>query len=1074
MPNLVKLSEFTTKKNEHYLISLSNIVADVEISLFCNNKFISKQNSPIEKASFDYVMIGAKNAKRQCSIFVKSLFNIQLNTLPLVKSRILVNDGDIDYFKNLYDIGILWNESAKNTKKILNIIDNNLIKNLSSSKNEELIVYKLAIFYRSQKYQDVINFSQSIDLDSINDLRNKIYIKWYWANASLNTINYNVSIDLFQSIYTELNGKMEIDSSWELFKFRTLAYLGLAKSVRYYFDKFQKDNGKTNIEKAIKELSQLNNKQLIAESLYFYGAYYSAIEEWGKALATLEVAEKYTKEIKDSDTLISIYNQKAIAYSKLGQIKNSIDSFRFAIRIAIESNSINENQFLFSSIASIYEHLGNHIKSERFNKKYLNQILENNLFGKYSTYNKLGRISRAFNEVNQAIEFHLKSRAFYKGKEQNTFIDITSELSIDFQKKKEYRQAEKLALQVLVFSNFDILTLSEKTSLGIKIDSAFWENIDIIAKNTTQSLKFILSHNKANFQTEQQIKALQVIAGITKINGTNSEFNMLLRIIESGLNLLPINLQLDYYQLKIDYLKSENKTKELTLILETVLKLIEKTRKKFDVSDLALHWTHQAKSILDKYINVLIEQKKYIEIFNLLEKYYAINLREKRQNTTSQIIQQQSKEIQQALDDYVKFERETLLSKDNDVQNKADEAKEHFLALNENKQTTQKQELTYLTIEELQQKLSDRELFLRYYLNEKYAFVFVIDNKSLEVMQLPDKSQLRYTVKTILNNIKSKRFNELAEQNDLFNKILPQEKIISGLYEKIIIIPDGVLNLLPFASININPKARKYTPLVSKINIERTYSASDYFADIELPKNEKTISVFSNPVFLQASNNVGLLNSIPKTNKLWEFVSLPNTSQEAEAIEAIFSNFEIYKMSEESATNENLLSEKTLNSNIIHIATHGFFNDENLENVGIATTIIDENNNRAPGVLAMREILYQPFKANLAVVSGCETTLGKEINGEGFNSLSRGLLSQGVGSVIGTIWSISDRATPVFMKEFYTNLRDMNGNVSKALNATKSNFATQARFRRYRHPYYWAGFVLTSSNRGISENIFIN
>jgi CHAT domain-containing protein len=120
----------------------------------------------------------------------------------------------------------------------------------------------------------------------------------------------------------------------------------------------------------------------------------------------------------------------------------------------------------------------------------------------------------------------------------------------------------------------------------------------------------------------------------------------------------------------------------------------------------------------------------------------------------------------------------------------------------------------------------------------------------------------------------------------------------------------------------------------------------------------------------------------------------------------------------------------------------------------------------------MREVLYKPFTSNLVVISGCETTLGKEINGEGFNSLSRGLLSQGVGSVIGTIWSISDRATPEFMQAFYTHLKQQQGNVSLALKLTKQSFVTDSKLRRYRHPYYWAGFVLTSSNQSISESIF--
>jgi CHAT domain-containing protein len=91
---------------------------------------------------------------------------------------------------------------------------------------------------------------------------------------------------------------------------------------------------------------------------------------------------------------------------------------------------------------------------------------------------------------------------------------------------------------------------------------------------------------------------------------------------------------------------------------------------------------------------------------------------------------------------------------------------------------------------------------------------------------------------------------------------------------------------------------------------------------------------------------------------------------------------------------------------------------------------------------------------------------GKDYTGWGVRSLADGFLSQGAGSVIGTLWSVSDAATAELMESFYRGLSRDAGS-SAALRAAQRELIGS---RRFSDPYYWAGVALASSNRGYDQH----
>ena len=170
----------------------------------------------------------------------------------------------------------------------------------------------------------------------------------------------------------------------------------------------------------------------------------------------------------------------------------------------------------------------------------------------------------------------------------------------------------------------------------------------------------------------------------------------------------------------------------------------------------------------------------------------------------------------------------------------------------------------------------------------------------------------------------------------------------------------------------------------------------------------------------------------------------------------------------EEATNAALLSPEVRAAHILHIATHGYVSSSSPGLVGLATSATVVDGKPHAGFLGLTELFTEPFASRLVVISGCETMHGQDYAGWGVRSLADGFLTQGAGSVVGTLWSVSDDATAALMASFYRELSRNNGNSSLALLVARRELIESQRFN---HPYYWAGVVLESANRSIDQHV---
>src|SRR5262249_10075063 len=124
-----------------------------------------------------------------------------------------------------------------------------------------------------------------------------------------------------------------------------------------------------------------------------------------------------------------------------------------------------------------------------------------------------------------------------------------------------------------------------------------------------------------------------------------------------------------------------------------------------------------------------------------------------------------------------------------------------------------------------------------------------------------------------------------------------------------------------------------------------------------------------------------------------------------------------------------------------------------------------ETNN--DGVLQAWEIYSQlKLRAELVVLSACETGRGQIVSGEGLIGLTRALHYAGARSVIASQWKVNDVTTPTLMVAGHRRLRQ-GWDKDEAL---RQAMAVLQQARTTAHPYYWAAFFLTGDPDSPARN----
>lgn len=245
---------------------------------------------------------------------------------------------------------------------------------------------------------------------------------------------------------------------------------------------------------------------------------------------------------------------------------------------------------------------------------------------------------------------------------------------------------------------------------------------------------------------------------------------------------------------------------------------------------------------------------------------------------------------------------------------------------------------------------------------------------------------------------------------------------------------------------------------------------------------------------LQYDMDVDEMVSIEKSQKglrgaLASIDPLPGTLDEVKAIATTLSQSKITPtlFCDTQGTERSVKNQSSQPLRIMHIATHGFYNDHIEDNMsalaglspiqrgisnedfalmrsglflaGAENKLMGEDIPQGvdDGMLTAQEISTLDLQGlDLVTLSACETALG-DISGDGVFGLQRGFKKAGVHSILMSLWKVDDQATCKLMTEFYSNWIGKKMTKYDALEIAKLTVRETA---GWDDPKYWAAFIL--------------
>jgi CHAT domain-containing protein len=112
------------------------------------------------------------------------------------------------------------------------------------------------------------------------------------------------------------------------------------------------------------------------------------------------------------------------------------------------------------------------------------------------------------------------------------------------------------------------------------------------------------------------------------------------------------------------------------------------------------------------------------------------------------------------------------------------------------------------------------------------------------------------------------------------------------------------------------------------------------------------------------------------------------------------------------------------------------------------------------GLLEAREIINLDLSADLAVLSACQMARGWVGAGEGVIGLSWAFFVAGVPTIVASQWKVDSASTTNLMIDFHRRLTARRSDTRTKAESLRQASLGLLRSERYRHPFYWAGFVM--------------
>lgn len=389
---------------------------------------------------------------------------------------------------------------------------------------------------------------------------------------------------------------------------------------------------------------------------------------------------------------------------------------------------------------------------------------------------------------------------------------------------------------------------------------------------------------------------------------------------------------------------------------------------------------------------------------------------------------------------------------------------------------------------------SEDTVLLEYALGEEKSYVWAVDNGQITGHELPQSQRIRKLVDSFRQTLVPPQLKAGESASDYQARARRQEqqhkayarqlsRVLFGPValtgaKRVLIVPDGPLQYVPFAALPIPQSGPGEQLLVSRYEVDVLPSASVLgtlrkTASKRVPPTA-TAAIFADPVFEADDPRVltnrgtsggrqerpaALTRAILDIQGSQYIPRLQGSRDEANAIANVLHSRDsqaVHVALDFSASRDFVLRDGLTRFRLVHFATHGIVDPRRPEMSGLILSLIDRNGRKQDGYLRLGDIYNLKLSADLVVLSSCESALGKDLEAEGIIGLPRGFLYAGAKSVIASLWKVNDEATAKLMAGLYARIK-RGESPSSALRGAQLEMAHDEQWSK---PYYWAAFAL--------------
>jgi CHAT domain-containing protein/tetratricopeptide (TPR) repeat protein len=368
------------------------------------------------------------------------------------------------------------------------------------------------------------------------------------------------------------------------------------------------------------------------------------------------------------------------------------------------------------------------------------------------------------------------------------------------------------------------------------------------------------------------------------------------------------------------------------------------------------------------------------------------------------------------------------------------------------------------------QLLDDDSVLLEYSLGPSRSALWIATRSTFTAVELPPREALETLARRAYEELSSLGALRRGAVEALSRAVLPPDLAAIG-HKRLLVVADGALQYIPFGALPTKTGRLALSheivslPSASTLAVLRLEAAAR-------PKATEHIAVIADPVFDATDSRVAhghadTARAEPSTGSTGAahaapFSRLASSREEATTIAALADRQHSIIMLDFDASRDFVLGGRLESYRVVHLATHGILDSQRPELSGLVLSLVDPRGRRVSGFLQLTDLYNLKLRADLVVLSACQTALGKDIRGEGLVGLTRAFMYAGTPRVIASLWEVPNRATTELMKRFYGHFLVDHQSPAAALRAAQLEIRS---IPRWSAPFFWAGFVLQGEPR---------